>query len=291
MKTVSILGGTGFIGTELITHLSKKNIKINVLTRNFNKAKKFKELPKVKIIEINQSVGISELLKESDVVINLVGILHEKKSLSFYSVHKDWVNKIAIAVKKNNISRFIHIGAIQSTKHAPSRYLKSKYEGEEEIKNILKNKSWTILRPSIVFGKDDIFINLFRKMVTYLPIIFLVSPNAKFQPIYVKDLVDIIILSINDNKSFGKTYNVAGPKDYSFIEIIKLIAKVDKKKVLIVPLNRLLSNIMVTLIELLPYKIITKDNLKSMELDNVVDINDAYHFKSKLLSLPSYLKK
>ena len=291
MKTISILGGTGFIGTELITHLSKKNIKINVLTRNFNKAKKFKELPKVKIIEINQSVGISELLKESDVVINLVGILHEKKSLSFYSVHKDWVNKIAIAVKKNNISRFIHIGAIQSTKHAPSRYLKSKYEGEEEIKNILKNKSWTILRPSIVFGKDDIFINLFRKMVTYLPIIFLISPNAKFQPIYVKDLVDIIILSINDNKSFGKTYNVAGPKDYSFIEIIKLIAKVDKKKVLIVPLNRLLSNIMVTLIELLPYKIITKDNLKSMELDNVVDINDAYHFKSKLLSLPSYLKK
>tara|TARA_B110000003_G_scaffold102407_1_gene104644 strand:+ start:227 stop:1102 length:876 start_codon:yes stop_codon:yes gene_type:complete len=291
MKTVSILGGTGFIGTELITHLSKKNIKINVLTRNFNKAKKFKELPKVKIIEINQSVDISELLKESDVVINLVGILHEKKSLSFYSVHKDWVNKIAIAVKKNNISRFIHIGAIQSTKHAPSRYLKSKYEGEEEIKNILKNKSWTILRPSIVFGKDDIFINLFRKMVTYLPIIFLISPNAKFQPIYVKDLVDIIILSINDNKSFGKTYNVAGPKDYSFIEIIKLIAKVDKKKVLIVPLNRLLSNIMVTLIELLPYKIITKDNLKSMELDNVVDINDAYHFKSKLLSLPSYLKK
>ena len=291
MKTVSILGGTGFIGTELITHLSKKNIKINVLTRNFNKAKKFKELPKVKIIEINQSVGISELLKESDVVINLVGILHEKKSLSFYSVHKDWVNKIAIAVKKNNISRFIHIGAIQSTKHAPSRYLKSQYEGEEEIKNILKNKSWTILRPSIVFGKDDIFINLFRKMVTYLPIIFLISPNAKFQPIYVKDLVDIIILSINDNKSFGKTYNVVGPKNYSFIEIIKLIAKVDKKKVLIVPLNRLLSNIMVTLIELLPYKIITKDNLKSMELDNVVDINDAYHFKSKLLSLPSYLKK
>ena len=221
----------------------------------------------------------------------MVGILHEKKSLSFYFVHKDWVNKIDIAVKNNNISHFIHLGAIQSTKHAPSRYLKSKYEGEEEIKNILKNKSWTILRPSIVFGKDDIFINLFRKMVTYLPIIFLISPNAKFQPIYVKDLVDIIILSINDNKSFGKTYNVAGPKDYSFIEIIKLIAKVDKKKVLIVPLNRLLSNIMVTLIELLPYKIITKDNLKSMELDNVVDINDAYHFKSKLLSLPSYLKK
>ena len=128
-------------------------------------------------------------------------------------------------------------------------------------------------------------------MVTYLPIIFLVSPNAKFQPIYVKDLVDIITQSINDNKSFGKTYNIAGPKDYNFIEIIKLIAKVDKKKVLIVPLNRLLSNIMVTLIELLPYKIITRDNLKSMELDNVVDINDAYHFKSKLLPLSSYLKK
>ena len=291
MKTVSIFGGTGFIGTELIANLAKKNFNINIFTRRLSKADKFKELPRVKIIEINDPADISELLKKTDVVINLVGILHEKKSLSFYSVHKNWVNKIAIAVKKNNISRFIHLGAIQSTKCAPSRYLKSKYEGEEEIKSVLKNKSWTILRPSIVFGNDDIFINLFRKMVTYLPIIFLVSPNAKFQPIYVKDLVDIIILSITDNKSFGKTYNVAGPKAYNFIEIIKLIAKVDKRKVLIVPLNKLLSNIMVTLIELLPYKIITKDNLKSMELDNVVDINDAYHFKSKLLSLPSYLKK
>ena len=291
MKTVSILGGTGFIGTELITNLSKKNININVFTRNYNKANKFKELPRVKVIEINESVDMSVLLRESDVVINLVGILHETKSLKFSSVHKNWVNKIANAVKTNNISHFIHIGAMQSIRNAPSNYLKSKYHGEEEIKRILKKKSWTILRPSIVFGKEDIFINLFRKMVAYLPIIFLVSPYAKFQPIYVKDLVDIIILSINDKKSYGKTYNVAGPKDYNFIEIIKLIATADKKKVLIVPLNRFFTNMMVALIELLPYKIITRDNLKSMQLDNVTETNDAYLFKSKLLSLPIYLNK
>tara|TARA_B100000768_G_C11249711_1_gene363506 strand:+ start:130 stop:1005 length:876 start_codon:yes stop_codon:yes gene_type:complete len=291
MKTVSILGGTGFIGTELITNLSKKNININVFTRNYNKANKFKELPRVKVIEINESVDMSVLLRESDVVINLVGILHETKSLKFSSVHKNWVNKIANAVKTNNISHFIHIGAMQSIRNAPSNYLKSKYHGEEEIKRILKKKSWTILRPSIVFGKEDIFINLFRKMVAYLPIIFLVSPYAKFQPIYVKDLVDIIILSINDKKSYGKTYNVAGPKDYNFIEIIKLIATADKKKVLIVPLNRFFTNLMVALIELLPYKIITRDNLKSMQLDNITETNDAYLFKSKLLSLPIYLNK
>ena len=291
MKTVSILGGTGFIGTELITNLSKKNININVFTRNYNKANKFKELPRVKVIEINESVDMSVLLRESDVVINLVGILHETKSLKFSSVHKNWVNKIANVVKTNNISHFIHIGAMQSIRNAPSSYLKSKYHGEEEIKRILKKKSWTILRPSIVFGKEDIFINLFRKMVAYLPIIFLVSPYAKFQPIYVKDLVDIIILSINDKKSYGKTYNVAGPKDYNFIEIIKLIATADKKKVLIVPLNRFFTNMMVALIELLPYKIITRDNLKSMQLDNITETNDAYLFKSKLLSLPIYLDK
>jgi len=291
MKTVSIFGGTGFIGTELIGHLAKKKININVFTRRLSKANKFKILPRVKLIEINQSTDISELLKESDTIINLVGILHETKSIKFSSAHKDWVSKIAKAVKENNISHFIHLGAIQSIKNAPSRYLKSKYESEEEIKRILKKQPWTILRPSIVFGEDDIFINLFRKMVAYLPVIFLVSPNAKFQPIYVKDLVDIIILSINDKKSFGKSYNIAGPKVYNFIEIIKLIATVDKKKLLIVPLNRLLSNIMVTIIELLPYKIITKDNLKSMELENITEINDAYCFKSNLLPLPSYLKK
>jgi uncharacterized protein YbjT (DUF2867 family) len=291
MKTVSIFGGTGFIGTELIHHLATKNININVFTRTLSKANKFKTLPRIKLIEINHSADIAELLNKSDVVINLVGILHETKSLKFSSVHKDWVNKIAKATEKNNISHFIHIGAIQSIKNAPSLYLKSKYDGEEEIKRILKKQPWTILRPSIVFGKGDIFINLFRKMVAYLPVIFLVSPDAKFQPIYVIDLVDIIIQSINDKKSFGKTYNVAGPKVYNFIEIVKLIATADKKKVLIVPLNRLFSNIMVTLIELLPYKVITKDNLKSMELENITEINDAYCFKSNLLSLPSYLKK
>ncbi|MDG2252349.1 MAG: complex I NDUFA9 subunit family protein [Methylophilaceae bacterium] len=291
MKTVSIFGGTGFIGSELIDHLAKKRININVFTRKSSKAEKFNDLPRVKIIEINQSVDISELLKDSDIVINLVGILHETKSLKFSSVHKDWVNKIAKAAKKENISHFIHLGALQSTKYAPSRYLKSKYEAEEEIKKILKKQPWTILRPSIVFGKEDIFINLFRKMIAYLPIILVVSPNAKFQPIYVKDLVGIIIQSMNDNKSYGKIYNIAGPKAYKFIEIIKLIAKTDKKKVLIVPLNKFFSYIMVMLIELLPFKIITRDNLKSMELDNVTDINDAYLFKSHFLSLPSYLRK
>ena len=290
MKTISILGGTGFVGTELIGHLSKEKININVYTRNLNKANNFKVLPRVTLIQINESSNISDLLKGSDVVINLVGILHETKSLKFSSAHTDWVKKIVAGIKKHNIGHFIHIGAMQSNRNAPSRYLKSKYDSEEQIRKGLKNRAWTIFRPSIIYGENDKFINLFKKMVVYLPIVFLVSPKTKFQPIFVRDLVDIIIQSINDKKSYGKIYNIAGPKTFSLLEIVKLIAAENKRKVLIIPLGRILSYMMVRVIEVLPYKIITRDNLMSMELDNVTDVNDSYCFKSNLRALPNYLQ-
>jgi len=290
MKTISIFGGTGFIGTELIGQLAKQKVNINVYTRNINKADKLKVLPRVKLIQIKNLSNISELLKGSDTVINLVGILHETKKQNFLSAHKEWVEKIVLAIKKNRINRFIHLGAMQSSKYGPSNYLKTKYAGDQVIKNKLKNSAWTIFKPSIVFGENDKFINLFKKIISFLPIIFLISPKAKFQPVYVKDLVDIIIKSINDKKTHSKIFNIAGPKSYSFREIIELIAVSKKKSIVIIPMNKKISYLIVRLLELLPIKIITRDNLKSMEVDNVSEINDSYCFKTNLMTLPAYLK-
>jgi NADH dehydrogenase len=126
-------------------------------------------------------------------------------------------------------------------------------------------------------------------MVKYLPVILLISPYAKFQPIYVNDVVEIIIKSFYDKKTFNKSYDLGGPKIYSFYEIIKLIALYQKRSVWILPLSKKISYIMVSIIECLPLKIITRDNLKSMSLDNTTKINDAYQFKPRLKTLTAYL--
>jgi NADH dehydrogenase len=126
-------------------------------------------------------------------------------------------------------------------------------------------------------------------MVKYLPMILLISPHAKFQPIYVNDVVEIIIKSFYDKKTFNKSYDLGGPKIYSFYEIIKLIALYQKRSVWILPLSKKISYIMVSIIECLPLKIITRDNLKSMSLDNTTKINDAYQFKPRLKTLTAYL--
>ena len=289
MKVISIFGGTGFIGTELIKQLVKMRFEIRVFTRKKNKANHLKSLPRVRILEFPSKNNLSDDLKGSDVIINLVGILHEYKSVKFSMAHEDFVSKLIKSALKKNIRRLIHISALGVSKSSSSNYLCSKYKTELIIKNKFKVSDWTILRPSIVFGHNDKFINLFKILVRFLPVIFLVSPKSEFQPIHVEDLVDIIVKSINDKKTFKKAFNLAGPKKFTFYEIIKLIAKCDKKWNIVIGLNKTMSYLFVRLLQLSPVKIITTDNLKSMEISNTVKINDAYNFKHSLKELSTYL--
>mgnify|MGYP001307180928 FL=1 len=126
--------------------------------------------------------------------------------------------------------------------------------------------------------------------MVFFPIIFLVSPKAEFQPIYVEDLVDIITKSIEDNETYKKVFNLGGPKKFTFLELIKLISVCGKKKNIVFGLNKTMSYLFVRLLQLSPVKLITIDNLKSMEISNTVKINDAYRFKSSLIELATYLK-
>jgi uncharacterized protein YbjT (DUF2867 family) len=289
MKVISIFGGTGFIGTELINQLAKIPVEIHVFTRKKNKANHLKHLRRVKIIEFSSNFFLSDDLKGTDVLINLVGILHEKKGIKFSMAHEDFITKLITCCLKQNIKRLIHLSALGASKKSLSRYLYSKYKTELVIINKFKGHDWTILRPSIVFGYKDKFINLFKSLVRFLPVIFLVSPKSEFQPIYVGDLVDIIIKSIGDKKTYKKGFNLGGPKKLTFYEIIKLIAKCDKKYNIVIGLNKTMSYVFVRLLMLSPVKIITTDNLKSMETSNTVTVNDSYNFKRSLKQLSTYL--
>jgi len=289
MKVISIFGGTGFIGTELINQLAKIPVQIYVFTRKKNKANHLKSLPRVTILEFSSQNFATAKLKGSDVVINLVGILHECKRDKFSIAHEDFVKKLIKASLKQNIKRLIHLSALGVSKISVSRYLHSKYKTELVIRDKFKAHNWTILRPSVVFGPNDKFINLFKTFVRFLPVIFLISPKSEFQPIHVDDLVDIIIKTIADKKTYKKTYNLGGPKKFTLYEIVKLITKCDKKNNVVIRLNKTMSYLFVRLLMLSPVKIITTDNLKSMETSNTVIKNDAYSFKLSLKELSTYL--
>ena len=289
MKVISVFGGSGFLGSELIRSFNKRNIQIRLFTRNKLNANHLKATPRLDIIEITKKTNLKKALVGSDIVVDLVGILHESKSDSFDDIHAKRLKNIANAASEARVKRFIHVGALGSLKNAPSKYLQSKAKGEHFIRQECIKCTWTILKPSIIFGPKDKFINLFYTMVKYLPVILLISPYAKFQPIYVNDVVEIIIKSFYDKKTFNKSYDLGGPKIYSFFEIIKLIALFQKRRVWILPLSNRISYIMVSIIECLPLKIITRDNLKSMSIDNITKTNDAYKFKPRLKTLDAYL--
>jgi NADH dehydrogenase len=290
VKVISVFGGSGFLGSELIKSLKKQEIQIRLFTRNKLNANHLKAFPKLDIIEITKKTNLKKALVGSDIVIDLVGILHESNSESFDDIHAKRLKNIANAASEARVKRFIHVGALGSLKNAPSKYLQSKAKGEYFIRQECINCAWTIFKPSIIFGPKDKFINLFYTMVKYLPIILLISPYSKFQPIYVNDVIEIIIKSIYDKKTFNKSYDLGGPNIYSFFEIIKLIAAFQKRRVWVLPLSNKISYIMVRIIECLPLKIVTRDNLKSMSLDNITKINDAYQFKPGLKTLAAYLK-
>ena len=186
MKVISIFGGTGFIGTELISQLINMPFKIQLFTRDKKKLNRIKQNSKLILIEFSKKSDLSSQLRGSDVIINLVGILHETRRVKFSIAHENFVEKIIKAALKENIKRVIHISALGVNKKPVSKYLISKYMSEAIIQNKFKMHNWTILRPSIVFGPHDKFINLFKKMVRFLPVILLISPKAEFQPIYLK---------------------------------------------------------------------------------------------------------
>ncbi len=286
MKVISIFGGTGFIGSELIDYLPKKKIEIRVFTHSKNKVSSLTGSHNVKFFYYKKPKDVQSKISGSDVIINLVGILHESRTHKFDDF-TDYATKERGVALKEKVKQWTGIPVSQSGDVGRPAVLQQ----ETIVEKYYNDGEWTILRPSVVFGNKDSFINLFEKMVKYLPLIFLISPKAKFQPIYVKDLVHIIERTLYDKNSYNKKLNLGGPNVLSFIEILHLIKSSQDKKNILVPLNKSLSYLFVRILELLPFKIITRDNLKSMEVDNTSPINDSYLHINSLLSLEAYLSK
>ena len=270
----TILGGGGFIGRYLVRNLTKKNYRCIIPTRNaFQKGYLKTQAPPGAIEFINWNPtnfsDIEEAIKNSDIVINLIGILYETKKQKFSTIHSEIPNIISKFCSKNNVKKFIHVSAIGASPESKSLYQKSKFSGEEKALNNFKNT--IIVRPSVICGVEDNFTNLFSKLSIF-PIIPIININYKFQPILVNDVALAIEKIIDTKNNEGKIYELGGPKVLSFGEIVKSILKTINKKRFIVDLPMSIAKIQSVILSLLPMKpILTQDQCQILsEKDNVV---------------------
>jgi NADH dehydrogenase len=276
-KIITILG-SGFINRYLVRNLTRKNYRCIISTRKpFQKGYlKTQATPgAIELLEWNPNnfSELKEAIKNSDIVINLIGILYETRKQKFYNIHAGIPEAVAKICSETDVKKFIQISAIGANENSKSLYQKSKYLGE--VKALKNFKNTVIIRPSVVCGTEDNFTNLFSKL-SFLPVIPVVGINYKFQPILVNDVADAIVQAIETKGNEGKIYEIGGPKIISFGNMVKSILKTINKKRFVVSMPIPLAKIQSTITDLLPIPpILTKDQCEILsEADNVVSNNN-----------------
>ena len=300
IKKIAILGGTGFVGQSLCNRLSKDGYKLKVPTRNreYNRDNLIL-LPNLELIEtdIHNSDDLKELLIDCDAVINLVGILNEKRNngKGFRKVHVELVKNLISICKLHGIRRILQISALGTdAKNGKSFYLKTKGEAEKLLHSNSVGIKTTILKPSVIFGKKDSFFNRFAKLLKICPFFFpLACYKTKFSPIYVLDVVEMIAKSINDPNSYNKSYQLCGPKNYSLKNLISFTSETLDLKCVIIPLNNTLSYFQARVFDFLPNKPFSTDNYLSAQTDSICECNDLFRYNIKPTAIedivPQYL--
>ena len=285
-KKIVIFGGSGFIGSHLVSRLCEEACQIHIVTRGLNNSNNFffandpGQVNFEQIDSYNQE-NINKKVEGCDIVFNLIGILAENKKCKFNFVHTQIPEMIASAVKKKGVRNFVHLSALNVNKIKDSDYAKSKYAGELKIREIFPNS--IIVRPGIVFGRGDNFTNFFSNMSKFsfaLPLIgtpeITLSENnlpninfkkkVMFQPIYVGDLVHFLVC-ISTKKN--KIYDLAGPFVKSFDQIFDVILDHTKRKRIYIPIPFFLAKILAFFLEILPNKPLTQDQVRLLMYDSV----------------------
>lgn len=296
ISKVCILGGSGFVGRHIANLLAEQSIYIRIPTRMRERAKHLIVLPNVDVNGV-PSLNESELIAQftgMDAVINLVGVLHDGRGKkSFGAVHIDLAHNVVNACQKAGVKRLLHMSALHADTNAPSQYLQTKGEAELIVKAAMEKLAVTIFKPSVIFGQEDSFLNRFAELVKVFPVIPLAKAHARFQPVYVSDVAKIFVNSLDNVLTYGKIYNVCGPKIYTLQELVNFVASTIDRKPHIIPLPDGLSVLQASVLEHLPGKMLTRDNLKSMEIDSVCDCSFASQFGFEPTSLvnigPTYL--
>lgn len=273
-RRTAVLGGSGFIGRYIVQRLAARGDVISVGCRHAEEAKFLQPLGNVgQIAAINVTIGDEQILPAflagNDALVNCVGILRESGSQTFDRVHHTGPARLARLAREAGIERFVHISAIGADPRSSSAYARTKAAGEAAVRDAFPTV--TILRPSVVFGAEDQFFNRFATMATISPVLPLIGGgHTRFQPVYVGDVADAVMKCLDDPATGGRTYELGGPKVYTFRELIELMLGEIRRKRLLVDLPFALAAIQARLMSILPNPPLTPDQVELLKRDNVV---------------------
>ena len=273
MNKILILGGTGFVGRHLCEKLAERSCRATVVTRRRESARHLQMLPLVDIAELrpHDSLALTRLLAEHDAVVNLVAILHGNQE-AFDKIHVQLPLELVKACDAAGQTRIVHISSLGASVDAPSMYQRSKARGEAVLFGAGLDVS--VLRPSVIFGAEDKFLNTFASLQKLFPVIPLAGSTARFQPVWVEDVASALVRCLEDKATIGKTYEACGPEVFTLKQLVQLAGRYsgvnDGEGRPIIGLPDALARLQAALMELAPGEpIMSRDNLDAMKADNV----------------------
>lgn len=272
-QVATVFGGAGFIGRHVVQRLAKQGYGVRIAGRDTEKASRLRTLGDVgQVVPVRASVtddvSVARAVAGADVVVNLVGILFERKSGDFQRIHAEGAGRIARLAEAAGVRRLAQISAIGADPGSQSLYARSKGEGEQAVVTAFPEA--TILRPSVVFGPDDQFFNRFAGLAAMLPVMPVVEGQTRFQPIYVGDVADAVMAAIARDDAAGRVYELGGPRVMTMRQVLEFVLEHTHRRRLMLPVPRALAALQARLGEWLPNPPLTRDQLILLKRDNVV---------------------
>lgn len=272
-EVITVFGGTGFVGRQVVHCLAQRGATLRVVTRDPDRAGFLRPMGAVGQIALlpygDDEAALRLLIDEATGVVNLLGILFERRAGDFMAVHRDLAGRIAKVAAETGVKRLVQVSAIGADSDGPAMYAKSKAAGEAAVKSAFSRA--TIIRPSIVFGPGDGFFCRFAQMSVLSPVLPLIDGGkTKFQPVYVGDVAEAIARCLESQGQEGKTFELGGPRVATFEELLRYMLKTLNRRRLLLPLPKSIARMQARFLELLPSPPLTRDQLLMLERDNVV---------------------
>ena len=275
MNKILVLGGTGFVGSHLCQKLALLPGRITLPTRRIENAKHLQMLPMLDVLpaDVHDEATLTRLVEGHDAVVNLVAILHGTEA-AFNRVHVALPQKLARACQAAGVRRVVHVSALGAATGAPSMYQRSKARGEQALQAAALDL--TLLRPSVIFGAEDKFLNVFARLQQIFPIIPLAGAATRFQPVWVEDVAQALVHCLQNPETAGQIFDLCGPVVMTLKQLVQFSGQASGinhgrgRAVFGLPLA--LGRLQAALMDLAPGEpLMSRDNLDSMAVDNITD--------------------
>ncbi|MBK6637263.1 MAG: complex I NDUFA9 subunit family protein [Rhodocyclaceae bacterium] len=278
MKTILLIGATGFVGTAVVSELSRRlaSADLRMPTRRRERCKHLSVIPNVRLLDadVHDPATLAQAMHGCDAVISMVGILQgdepqagEPYGRAFARAHAELPAKIAAAARAQGVRRVVHVSSLGAAVDAPSCYLRSKAAGEAALQ--AADLDLTIVKPSVIFGRGDSFLTLFAGMAALVPFFPLAGAEVRFQPVWVNDVANVVADCLERSESVGQVYELGGPTVYTLGELVRYATRVAGHPRPVIGLPDVLAQWQARAMELLPKPPMTRDNLRSMQIPSV----------------------